>query len=66
MPYRFPISAKRRREIRTMDRPTSVMTAHPIGTEMSRFLDDLASRQEPLGTEFDKAWSENVDKLYES
>ena len=29
------------------------------------FLEDFVAEQEPLGPEFDKAWSENVEKLYE-
>lgn len=27
---------------------------------------DLAARQEPLGAEFEAAWSENVEELYKS
>lgn len=29
------------------------------------FLEDFVAKQEPLGAEFEKAWSENVEELYE-
>lgn len=28
-------------------------------------LQDLAAKQEPLGPDFEKAWSDNVEELYE-
>lgn len=33
---------------------------------MSRVYADLLARQEPLGSDFERAWSENVEELYEA
>jgi len=35
-------------------------------TAMSGIFADLLAKQEPLGAEFDAAWSENVEALYEN
>ena len=33
---------------------------------MGQIYADLLSRQEPLGADFDRAWSENIEQLYEA
>jgi hypothetical protein len=41
------------------------MSAEEFAEEIARTFADLARRQERLGEEFEQAWSDNVDELYE-
>lgn len=41
------------------------MTQDEFASFIAEFYADLLSRQEPLGAEFERAWAENVEELYE-
>ena len=42
------------------------MTAHDFAQEVSQVFTSLSDGQEPLGSEFEAVWDENLDVLYQS
>ena len=42
------------------------MTAHDFAQEISQVFASLSEDQEPLGSEFEAVWDENLDVLYQS
>ena len=42
------------------------MTAHDFAQEVSQIFASLSDGQEPLGSEFEAVWDENLDVLYQS
>ena len=44
----------------------SKMTAHEFAQEISLVFASLSEDQEPLGSEFEAVWDENLDVLYQS
>ena len=42
------------------------MTAHDFAQEVSQVFASLSDGQEPLGSEFEAVWDENLDVLYQS
>lgn len=42
------------------------MTVHDFAQEISQVFTSLSEDQEPLGSEFEAVWDENLDVLYQS
>ena len=42
------------------------MTMHDFAQEIAQIFSSLSEDQEPLGSEFEAVWDENLDVLYQS